>query len=1038
MLDARAARSAERRQLSVMFCDLVNSTPLSARLDPEDLGEVIRGYQARVAETIARFEGFIALYIGDGVLIYFGWPEAHEADAERAVRAALAVVASVGETPIRGEMLQMRIGVATGLVVVGEAIGIGEARQQAVVGETPNRAARLQGLAGPNEIAIDVGTRQQLGRLFECRDLGAVVLKGLPEPVHTWIVQGESEVASRFEALRASQLTPLIGREEELDLLLRRWRQAMRGEGKVVLLSGEPGIGKSRLIAALEERLQGERCTRLRYFCSPYHQDSPLYPIIGQLERAAGFTRGEDAQDKIDRLQMLLAGTTTSDEDTVLLADLLSIPTEGVLPGLSLSPHQRKERTLAALVAQIEALTHAKPVLMLVEDAHWADPSSRELFDLVIGRLAGLPMLLAMTFRPEFQAPWIGRAGVSVLTLNRFERRETAAMAAEVAARTIPAELLDRIVAQTDGVPLFIEELTRAVLEAGLSPIDGAPRSAVPGTLQASLIARLDQIPAAKTAAQIGAVIGRSFAYELIAAVAQLPEPALLDGLQQLVGSGLAFQRGTPPAANYTFKHALVQDTVYQTLLRGRRVALHGRTVEMLRAQDPGIEEKQPDLLAHHCEQAGLVEQAIDHWQRAGNRAANRSGNQEAIAYFRKALELLERLADRTTTAEQELQLLIALGPALMTTRSSAAPEIGRLYARARELARNSPRAADIFPTVWGAWLAAATGGDFAAAKRLVDELFAIASEADVPALMLQAHHAAWPTFQALGCLAVVRQHVEACHALYRRDVHGKQALHYGGHDPAVCGYVSDARNRAVLGYLDQAVLQLARGRALADELDHAPTLVQALGYTADLHYIRREPQAVEDALRVLLPLLAVHGSAVGVANATMLRSWARIVQGHLEEGLSTLREGLASWCATGSKFEIPYRLARAADAHRIAGNADEGLQLVEEAMTVVEQIGERWFEPELHRLRGELLLTASTHSTADVGVHFERAVTVAREQGAKLLELRAAISLARLISQQGCRKEARDLLEPVYNWFTEGFDTLDLKEAQALLSKLS
>jgi class 3 adenylate cyclase len=634
---------AERRQLSVMFCDLVDSTPLSARLDPEDLGEVIRAYQARVADTIARFKGFIALYVGDGVLIYFGWPEAHEADAERAVRAALAVVAEVGGTPVRGETLQVRIGIGTGLVVVGEAIGTGEARQQAVVGETPNRAARLQGLAGANGVAIDAATRQQIGGLFECRDLGAVALKGLPEPVQTWLVQGESGVASRFEALRADRLTPLIGREEELDLLLRRWRQAVRGQGKVVLLCGEPGIGKSRLVAALEDRLHGEPFTRLRYFCSPYHQDSPLHPIIGQLERTAGFARGDTGADKLGKLRVLLARTSTPDEDTALLVDLLSIPAEGVLPTLNLSPQRRKDRTFEALVRQAEALARAQPVLMLVEDAHWADPSSRELFDLVIERLAGLPILLVITFRPDFQPPWIGRAGVSLFTLSRFDRRDTATMAVQVAARVIPAELIERIVAHTDGVPLFIEELTRALLEAGLSPTDDASRIAVPQTLQASLIARLDRLPAAKEVAQIGAVVGRSFSHAQIAALASRPEPDLCRALDQLVASGLAFQRGVPPDATYTFKHALVQDAVYESLLKSRRAAIHGRLVEVLIVQEPSIEDSQPELLAHHCEQAGNIEKATSYLIHAGWQSNYRAAYKESEEQFGNALRLTPR-----------------------------------------------------------------------------------------------------------------------------------------------------------------------------------------------------------------------------------------------------------------------------------------------------------------------------------------------------------------------------------------------------------
>lgn len=511
----------ERRQLSVMFCDLVGSTELSSRLDPEDLGALIRAYQTRAAETIARFGGLIAKYMGDGILVYFGWPKAGETDAEQAVRAALAVTAAVSVAPIQGETLRVRVGIATGLVVVGDRIGTGEAREQTAIGETPNRAARLQAEAGPGSIVIDAATQRMLGDLFELRGLGPLTLKGLPGPVEAFEVRAERANPSRFEALHATRLSPLIGREEELDLLLRRWAQAKGGQGRVVLISGEPGIGKSRLLAALEERLQREVPTRLRYFGSPHHQDSPLYPVTSQLEFAAGFVREDASTVRLGKLRALLAGVDP--EELALLATLLKLPTDG-LPLLNLSPQRRKERTFDALIHQIERLSRDRPVLMLFEDMHWADPSTREILDDLIQHLGPLRVLLVVTFRPEFIAPWTGRPGISLVTLGRLDRAEAAALASEQAIRpTLSPGLIAQIVAQSDGVPLFIEELTKAVMESAAQVTLEAPTIAVPATLQASLLARLDRMPEAKRVAQIGAVFGRDFSHAMISAVADIP-----------------------------------------------------------------------------------------------------------------------------------------------------------------------------------------------------------------------------------------------------------------------------------------------------------------------------------------------------------------------------------------------------------------------------------------------------------------------------------------------------------------------------------
>ena len=669
--EAASTAEAERRPLSVMFCDLVGSTALSSRLDPEDLREVIRTYQACVATTIQQFDGFIARYVGDGVLIYFGWPEARETDAERAVRAGLAVAAAVSAAPVSGEPLQVRIGIATGLVVIGEPIGSGDSRQQTAVGETPNLAARLQGLAGPNQVVIDAATRRQIGGLFECQDLGTVELKGLPVAVPAWQVLSENRTLGQFEALR-SGATPLVGRDEEMELLLRRWAQAKAGSGRVVLISAEPGVGKSRLAEALAERIAAEPHTRLRYFCSPHHQDSALYPVIAQMERAAGFAHADGPAARLAKLQALLAATAPPMEDVALIAELHSLPSADLAPPLDVTPQRKKEKTFEALLRQVEGLSRQQPVLMIFDDLHWIDPSSRELLDRVIERVADWPVLLLAMFRPEFQPPWIGQPHVTMLTLPRLDRRNTAAMVANVAGNAVlPAEIMEEIAERTDGVPLFVEELTKAVLEAGAQASGGAVRRAtsgvsVPATLHASLMARLDRLgPAAKDVAQTGAAIGREFGFELLASVTDLPEPQLREALDRLTNAGLLFVRGTPPQSSYIFKHALVQDAAYGTLLRSRRQRLHGRIAATLEDRFPEIVLAQPALLAQHCAAAGLAEQAVGYWLKAGQQALARSAMTEAVAQLRKGLDVLAGLPDGLWRQQQELDLQIALGSAL-------------------------------------------------------------------------------------------------------------------------------------------------------------------------------------------------------------------------------------------------------------------------------------------------------------------------------------------------------------------------------------
>ena len=1048
--DAEAAvpgPKAERRQLTVMFVDLVGSTTLSSKLDPEDMREVISDYQNVVASEIARFEGHVSKFMGDGVLAYFGWPRAHEDDAERAVRAGLSLAEKVAglKTP-DGAPMAARIGVATGLVVVGELVGDEEARERAVVGETPNLAARLQTLAEPGAVVIGAATRRLVGGLFVLSDLGPQRLKGFAEPLAAFRVEGEGDAEGRFEALRGHRLTPLVGREHELAILLERWAWAKEGDGQMVLLSGEPGIGKSRLLRALREQLGDEPHTALSHYCSPYHNNSALYPVIGLLERSAQLERDEPPERQLAKLKALLARSSERPDEAVpLLAALLGVPAGERAAAQMLSPEEQKRQTLHALVDQLAGLAKKQPVLVLYEDVHWADPSTLELLGLVIERIRQLPVLALITLRPEFQPSWTGHAHVTQLALNRLGRRQRVAIIRRLTdGKALPDEVLDEIVAKTDGVPLFVEELAKTVLELGLLTDAGdryvlsrpLPPLAIPATLHDSLMARLDRLAPVKEVAQVAACIGREFDYPLLAAVSPVPEPELSAALDRLVAAELVFARSEPPEGGYAFKHALVGDAAHESLLKSWRRELHARIVAALEERFEAKMEAEPEVLAQHCTEAGLVERAIDYWQRAGERSIKRSANPEAVAHFHRALDMLEALPDREARAEQELRLLLAFGPALTMTRSSGAPEIGRVYARARELARVTDRSAELFPTVWGSWLVAFSQGDVPTTSRLVDELFDVARGQDDPGLMLQAHHAAWAVARTRGDFGAVWHHAEAGLSFYRRDAHCHHAHMYIGHDPGVCGYMYGALARLVSGYPDQAVGLLEQGLTLARDLAHPPTLVHALWFAAELRQVRREPEIVDELATALAPLASEHGSAVSVANATMLRGWARAGRGRIEEGLAELREGLAAWRATGSRLNFSSRLVPVADVYWMAGRAEDGLALIAEAAEAAERSGDRWFDAELHRLRGDLLLLAGG-AREEADASYQRAVAVAQGQGARLLELRAATCLARLWRDQGRRSEACGLLTPLYGWFAEGFDIQDLRVARALLDEL-
>jgi len=1035
---------AERRQLTVMFCDLVGSTRLAVRYDPEDLRDVIGAYHRCVADTVARFAGFVAKYMGDGVLVYFGYPEAHEDDAERSIRAGLAVIDAVGRLTA-AEPLNVRLGIASGLVVVGDLIGAGAAQERGVIGETPNLAARLQALALPGTLLISDSTRRQIGALFEVEDLGPQPLAGFAEPQRAWRIVGESNVVSRFEALR-SQAAPLVGRDEELDLLLRRWRQAKAGEGQVVLISGEPGIGKSRLTAALAQRIESEPHTRLRYFCSPHHQDSALYPFITQLERAARLTHGDTVEQKLGKLRDLLAPAARSDDEIQLMAELLSLPNNAA--ELNLSPQRKREMVFEALLHQFEALAGSRPVLMVFEDAHWVDPSSRELLALTLERARRLPVLLIVAFRLEFQQSWAGQPHVAFLALNRLAERDVGTLVRELAGNALlGSEIVEEIVARTDGVPLFVEELTKALLEGGdqhnriaaVLAASPSPHLAIPATLHASLIARLDRLgPAAKEVAQMGAVIGREFSYELIQPLASRPEPELGTALDRLTNAGLLFCRGNPPHSSYLFKHALVQDAAYATLLRARRQQLHAAIAAALEREFPEIVAIQPELLAHHFSEAGLAEQAIQYWYRAGERATERSAHLEAIAHLTHGIEILDALPQTPQRDQQELEFQAALVTPFWASRGFGSVEAERAARRAVDL---GPRAGTdspaYFQAIYGLRYSYMIRGNLRAGRPLAEQLLELAGRLRDPELFAYAHFELGVDQLFAAELAAARGHLERGIALYDRQWARAAASRHGFNCASNC-HLFLTRVFWHLGHPDEALRHSEQGVAIAREVSHPFSQGVALSWTAALHQLRGEATRTQELAERLLAFATEQGFPFLAAQAMVFRGWALVELGQGGKGLAQLRAGLTAYRATGCEVESSHWLGLLADACLDTGQAEEGLRVVAEALDHVAQTGIVYYEAELRRLDGELRLRLDARDEQRAEASFRHALEIARQQQAKSWELRAATSLARLRAEQGRRSEARELLAAVYGWFTEGFDTADLKDAKALLDELT
>jgi class 3 adenylate cyclase/predicted ATPase len=1041
---------AERRQVTVMFSDLVGSTALSARMDPEDLREVISAYQKRVAETVQRFGGFVAKYMGDGVLIYFGYPQAHEDDAEQAVRTGLELIAAV--TALKAPApLQTRIGIATGVVVVGDLIGSGEAQERGIVGETPNLAARLQGIAEPNMVVIADGTRKLLGNLFELQDLGPKDLKGIAGPVRAWSALRTSLAEGRFEALHATGLTALIGRQEERELLLRRWSTAKTGEGQVVLLSGEAGIGKSRLTAALLERLASEPHTRLRYFCSPQHTDSAFYPIIGQMERAAGLQRDDTSLAKLGKLDALLAQTSTSKGDMALLAELLSLPNDGRYPALDVSPQQRRQRTLEALTGQLGRLASQHPVLMIFEDVHWIDPTSLEALKRSVDQIKALSALLIVTFRPEFVAPWVGQSQVTSITLNRLGERDAAAIVASLAGnKELSADVLAEIVERTDGIPLFVEEMTKAVLEAesesaAQKATAAVPSSsvAVPASLHASLMARLDRLGPAKEVAQIGAVIGREFSHALLAAVVSEPEADLQSTLERLTAAGLLLQQGVPPNATYLFKHALIQDAAYGTLLRGPRRALHARIAETLENQFADIAETQPELVARHCTEAGLIEKAAGVWGKAGQRSLARSALVEAAGQLTRALDQIKMLPSTPALRRETINLQVAFATVLFHVKGYTAPETIAAFERADAMIQEAEALGERpedellrFSVLYGQWTGNFTSGNLERATEIAKQFLAAAERQTRSAPLLLAHRVMGGSLAILGELQAARLHLDQAVALYVAAEHRSLATRFGQDiGVAALGYRSWVLYR--LGYPESALWDSEEALKSARELGQIGTLAYALLFASMVNLLRGGFGVAEDRADELLVLSEKYGLSYWKLLARLAQGWVFAATDRGQEAVKLISSGLSGLAKSRTTLFSPFGLMWLARAHAACGRVAEAQNALSEALDAVSKTNERWDEAEIHRTAGELAASRPRADPEMAESHFQQSLAIARRQEAKSFELRAATSLARLWRDQNRRDEARELLAPIFGWFTEGFDMPDLIEAQAQLEEL-
>jgi class 3 adenylate cyclase/predicted ATPase len=1052
----RPAAQAERRQLTVLFCDLVGSTELSSRLDPEDLREVIGAYYRCVADTIARFDGFVARYMGDGALAYFGFPSAHEDNAERAVRAALALVTGVGELAVLGQPLRTRIGIATGMVIVGEIVRAGAAAEQTALGETPNLAARLQALAEPDTVVIADTTRRLVGNAFEFRDLGAVALKGFEVSPRAWRVLGRKRAERRIEAPAAKVQhaphpegtanlgpTPLVGREQELALLRDRWSQVLEGQGRVALLCGDGGVGKSRLVQAMVGEVGETQHTTIEFRGSAYHTNSPLYPVSHVLPGVLGWGRDEPDAQKRAKLEAFCARYRVSTEEGLpLLAALLSLPVAERFPLPPMSPERQKQRTLQTLLGAVLTLAADEPVLLVVEDLQWIDPTTMELIALIVGRIPSVRLFALFTARRDFKPDWPAHSHVTQLVLMRFSERQSERMVEHVAGgRPLPPEVVSEIVAKTDGVPLFIEELTKMVLESGLVEAEGdryrltgaLPALAIPATLQDSLTARLDRLATVKTVAQLCATLGREFSYAMLRAVAPLDEGALQHELARLVDAELLYQRGVGPDVSYVFKHVLLQEAAYQSLLRSTRQQYHARIAQVMVERFVDEAEARPEFVARHFTEAGLPEAAARWWQRAGQHAFRRASCAEAIAHYHKGLGVLGSLPRSDERDQLELGFEVELGYALIPVRGWAAPETAQAFTRAGALSRQIGDAPKLFRALWGLGAFHFVRGDQRQARQVADQCLAVAQHGDDADALIEARYLRGIVACAMGEFAAGCADLEECIRLYGNEVRDAHRVQYG----------QDARASA-LGWLamalwargepDAALERAEEGLAFVRGAVQPFLLARGLAGVGFVRLFRGEPQGPDSPLQAALDLCVEQGFGYFHAVVSAFHGAGLAAQGSAEEGIALIESNVAALRVVGAELLFTLILGHLAAARLARGNVDAGLAAIDEGLDCAARTGERWGEAELHRIRGHLLLSRNAGEGGEAERCFVKALDVARAQQAKTYELRAARSLAQWWQGQGRGGEARTLLSRALAAWPETLDTPDLRDARVSL----
>jgi class 3 adenylate cyclase/predicted ATPase len=1041
---------AERRQLTVMFSDLVGSTALSTQLDPEDLSVVLGSFQKACVNVVTQFGGSVAKYMGDGALVYFGYPEAHEDDPERAVRAGLALIEAMAamQLPVPHRP-QVRVGIATGLVVVGELIGHGSAQERVAVGETLNLAARIQALASPGSLVVSELTHVLAGAAFIYEGLGMHELRGFAHATGLWRVVGEIAARGRFDARVVRGLCPLVGRAEETALLLRRWDQAKAGDGQLILLSAPAGFGKSRMTQAFREHLDSSSVHCSRYFGSPFHVNSAFYPFIRQLEAAADIVRTDSWPQKLDKVEAILDGPEEGKtERAALVAELLSIPFGERYAPLHLTEAVQKQRTIEMLEEQLVLLSRRGAVLLLFEDAHWIDPTSVEMMDKLVRRVVDLPVMIIVTYRTEFAPAWLDLGHVTLLNLNHLVRGQVVELIHNTAGgKTLPEAIVAQIAKKSQGVPLFIEEITRAILESGDLEDDGGRyllRGSIrdfpiPPTLRDSLIARLDRLGVAKDVALTASIIGREFSYELLDAVAGLSQATLLEGLEKLVRSDILGQWGLPPRSRYVFKHALIRDAASDCVLNARKRELHERTAGVLASRFPEVAETEPELLAHHYTEASLVDRALTYWRQAAERAAKGLAYIEALGHVERAIKLIATMPEGPDKDEWELTFLVIEGPSRMALDGWDSPPAKRLYERARTVAEKLGRPAEVFRSVWGLWMGAHTSGQHRHAHELLEEIFDLVAETKDPEYLVQSHHAAGSQMVAEGLPLEALTHIDQLLTNYRMDVHGNLAMTYGAHDPGCCSLAMRALSLTMLGRLEQVEPALKEALELSHRLDHKPSLAQAHMFSAENYIILNKVDEAEAHLNICLQLAEKYSLANYLIPAKIMQGWVLVLRGDVHAGVQQAEAAVETLKSYPSRrFHLPIRIGIVGLTKAAAGDIDGALALFVSALDVASTTGERWYEPELLRFKAEMLLARPRQGANEAEQCLEAAITLARRQEAKLWELRATIALVNLWAKQGRRNEGRDLLAPCYARFVEGFETADLKKAKAQLDALT